>query len=83
MKNTIAYCGIDCESCKNYKQNMNCQGCKLEEKLIDDCPTKKCCVEIKIDYCNQCNTFPCQMMDEFYKTNPQREKALTTLLNLK
>ncbi len=80
--NNIAYCGIDCNTCKNYKQNANCQGCRVDETLLSDCFTIGCCREKNIDFCSQCATFPCTEMKEFYDSAPHRKKGFENLKSL-
>ncbi len=78
----IAYCGIDCNKCKNYKQNVNCQGCRVEEVLLSDCFTIPCCRAKNIEFCNQCDIFPCEKMKEFYESAPRRKKGYENLTKL-
>ncbi len=78
----IAYCGINCTECKNYRQNANCKSCREEELLIDDCTTKKCCVKKDIDFCSECKIFPCEQMQVFYKSNAFRQKGYQILLEM-
>ncbi len=77
------FCGIICSDCKNYKKNMNCQGCLNEKNLLIDCPTRSCIFKRGIDICSQCEDFPCKMMNEFYNDgNPNHKKAYVNLIDL-
>jgi len=62
----LSFCGIYCGRCKNYKQNMNCQGCRNELELLLDCPTRMCAMEKGLLHCGQCENFPCIELSEFY-----------------
>ena len=62
----LSYCGIFCGRCKNYKKNMNCQGCRNETELLDDCPTRVCAEKKGFLHCGQCAEFPCVELNEFY-----------------
>ncbi len=79
MKYINSYCGINCKECKNYLKNVNCRGCKKEEVLIEDCPTKKCCIEKNIIHCGECLTFPCEMMKSFYDSTEFRKNGFSVL----
>jgi len=63
----LSYCGIYCGSCKNYKQNMNCMGCRYEESMVDDCPTRACAIDRGLVHCGECAEFPCAVLKEFYE----------------
>ena len=79
----IAYCGIDCQKCKNYKKNMNCAGCRHELELLEDCPTRICCSEKGFLHCSECNEFPCEELKCFYNDgNPLHLQAFETLKSL-
>ncbi len=62
----LSYCGIDCGGCKNYKENYNCSGCRYEKEMVDDCPTRACCIEKELLHCGECNEFPCDVLKGFY-----------------
>ena len=62
----ISFCGIDCKKCTNYKQNMNCQGCRDERELLSDCPTRICANEKGLVHCGDCEVFPCEELINFY-----------------
>jgi len=80
---TLSYCGIDCGKCKNYKQNMNCAGCRNEEELIADCPTKACAVEKGLLHCGECEDFPCKELEEFYNSgSAMRKEAYENMLKI-
>lgn len=64
---TLAFCGIYCGGCKNYKENANCMGCRYEETLVDDCPTRSCAMAKGLLHCGECGDFPCPTLKEFYE----------------
>jgi hypothetical protein len=64
---TLAYCGLFCGGCRNYKENANCAGCRYEEKLVDDCPTRACAMKKDLLYCGDCADFPCPNLKAFYE----------------
>lgn len=63
---TLSFCGIYCGGCKNYKENMNCMGCRYESELIKDCPTRTCAIGKSLLYCGDCENFPCSELNDFY-----------------
>jgi hypothetical protein len=62
----LAYCGLFCGGCRNYKENLNCMGCRLEENLVDDCPTRACAAAKNLVHCGECDEFPCAGLQAFY-----------------
>ena len=72
----LSYCGIFCGDCKNFKKNMNCQGCRNEPTMVDDCPTRTCAVSRNLLHCGECKEFPCEELDKFYNDgSPQHLSA--------
>ncbi len=44
----------------NYFASENCKGCRNEQcKLFKDCGVRRCHQEKQIDFCYQCDEFPC------------------------
>jgi len=44
----------------NYFASENCQGCRQEQcKLFKECGVRPCHQEKQVDYCYQCDDFPC------------------------
>ncbi len=66
MKDLLSYCGLYCGGCKNYKENANCQGCREEPEMVNDCQTRSCAVLKGLLHCGECVDFPCAILDEFY-----------------
>jgi hypothetical protein len=71
---TLAFCGLYCGGCKNFKENMNCLGCRYEENLVNDCPTRLCAIEKGLRYCGECKEFPCPLLKEFYEDGFRHHK---------
>jgi len=59
-------CGTMCSEC-GYKEKMNCQGCISIEKPFwgEKCDVKSCCEYKELDYCGQCEEFPCDLLNSF------------------
>jgi len=86
MKNfeELAYCGMFCGSCKNYKKGANCLGCRNEDKLLSDCPTRVCTFEKGLIHCGECFEFPCKILKEFYEDGiPHHSTAYQNILRIK
>ena len=62
----LSYCGIYCGACTNFKKNMNCLGCRNEQSLVDDCPTRDCAIGRGLLHCGECVEFPCKILNDFY-----------------
>jgi len=79
----LSYCGVYCGSCRNYKKNMNCQGCRSETKLVDDCPTRACAIKRELLHCGECGEFPCKTLNDFYNDgNPMHLAAYHNMLDI-
>ena len=66
MNSLIAYCGVDCSTCTDYR-NEKCPGCRQTDwSDTDVCLPVKCCRERKISICGECPAFPCGEMSDFY-----------------
>lgn len=73
--NLIAPCGMNCGICYAFLRDKNkCPGCRkynAEEPItIAGCKIRNC-EELKFEYCNQCQHFPCDKikhMDKRYRT---------------
>jgi hypothetical protein len=61
----------------DYLASANCRGCRKEQcKLFTDCGVRPCHQEKQVDYCYQCDEFPCDrtnfdepMYQRWVKTN--------------
>lgn len=57
-------CGAYCTDCPNYigKKEPSCAGC-IETQgnpWWGECALSKCTLDHKVEYCGQCNEFPCE-----------------------
>lgn len=59
-------CGILCSEC-GFKDQMNCKGCMNITKPFwgEICPIKKCCEDKEKLHCGQCESFPCDILNQF------------------
>lgn len=80
---TLSYCGVYCGTCGNYKQNLNCAGCRNEPEMVDDCPTRACAIERGLLHCGECDDFPCKVLSGFYNDgNPKHLAAYHNMLDI-
>ncbi len=83
MENMIAYCGVNCAECPDYR-NKVCPSCKKTQWKEDDiCMPVKCCREKKIEFCAQCDTFPCADMKEFYEESEGHKQAYCLMCSMR
>lgn len=81
---TLSFCGIYCGGCGNYKENMNCTGCRYEQELVNDCPTRTCAIYRGLVHCGECESYPCGELDSFYRDgNPTHELAYKNMIEIK
>ena len=53
IKATIAPCGLCCETCfAHVSRNEQC-------KLFENCGVRPCHQDMEVDFCYQCDEFPC------------------------
>ena len=85
----IAVCGLDCvnECGLLYKRCDGCRGDRAKHWSAS-CWILKCCVDDKgLEFCNKCEDFPCQKLEEWagkssrYTVALNRLKDMQTLLN--
>ncbi|MBE6023725.1 MAG: DUF3795 domain-containing protein [Cellulosilyticum sp.] len=59
-------CGILCSEC-TYREQMNCKGCTEIKKPFwgESCQVKTCCETKNQIHCGTCETFPCNVLNEF------------------
>jgi hypothetical protein len=80
----LSLCGLYCGGCKNYKENYNCMGCRNEKELVDDCPTRACCIDKGLLHCGLCEDFPCGILNDFYTDGMKHhELAFKNMLDIK
>ncbi|AKA70399.1 DUF3795 domain-containing protein [Clostridium scatologenes] len=70
----------------NYLKNKPlefCPGCRLENKC-GECTIRDCAIEKKVEYCSQCNDFPCDKLKKFSNDGkPHHGEAISNLNMLK
>ena len=75
MEMLIAYCGVDCGECADHKEGV-CPSCRLTAWKEDDmCMPVRCCREKGIEYCGECEGFPCGDMAAFYEESESHKEA--------
>lgn len=63
---------------------MNCMGCRYEEELVNDCPTRSCAINKDLLHCGECEEFPCSELSDFYQDGvPHHELALQNILRIR
>ena len=66
---------------KHYDQFKNnpledCPGCRLENNC-GECKIRDCAIERNVDYCIQCEMYPCKLIDAFaHDGKPHHEEVL-------
>jgi hypothetical protein len=67
-------------------QDIRCLGCKGDraKHWSPDCPILRCCVDEKgLEFCYQCQVFPCGKLNEWAKEDNRYEEALSRLKKMK
>jgi hypothetical protein len=80
--NMMAYCGTYCETC-DWKDKMNCKGCKLERAnpFWGVCKVASCAIRRGFPHCGQCPNLPCQQLKEAFN-NPEHGDSGERMENL-
>lgn len=78
----MAYCGTYCETC-DWKERMNCNGCKLEQghPFWGSCSVALCAIGHSYDHCGQCKQIPCEGLSAAFN-NPEHGDTGERLTNL-
>lgn len=83
MIHLIAYCGVDCSACADFK-NKICPSCRETEwKENDMCMPVQCCKDRGIEICAECSDFPCDQMEAFYEESDSHKDAYCRMLEFK
>lgn len=75
----IAYCGFNCLLCPLYekepKNEFKCGGC-IDKPIsyCKNCEIKKCAENKGLENCGECETFPCEKLDQI---TPSTKEYLT------
>jgi hypothetical protein len=67
-------------------EDFHCSTCRgeLSECWTKECWIRSCCVDDKnLDFCYQCQDFPCKGLEEWANKNKRYMRALITLKNMK
>ena len=67
-------------------EDIHCEGCKGDRSKhwSPDCPILKCCVDEKgLQFCSQCEDFPCKMLIEWAKGGERYREAIERLKRMK
>jgi hypothetical protein len=67
-------------------EDIRCAGCKSDrtKHWSPDCWILKCCADDKgLEFCNECNEFPCAKLVEWSKTDKGYAAALNRLKEMK
>ncbi len=79
----IAYCGVNCAECTDYKCHM-CEGCKATEwEEGNTCMPVDCCRKRNIPFCAKCYEFPCEDMKAFYEESETHREAFKLMCEIK
>ena len=79
--NELAPCGVYCGACPSF--NKTCLGCASEDKTQDrcskwGCKIRNCCYNLKrLDYCVNCEQFPCKIFDKKLRSTHQDDPRFT------
>lgn len=80
----LSFCGLFCGGCKNYKENFNCMGCRNEKELVNDCPSRSCCINKGLLHCGECSDFSCNILNDFYNNDvPHHQLAYKNMIMIK
>jgi len=66
-------------------EDFHCNGCRDAENCwSEDCWIRDCCVRDKrLDYCFECQVFPCKKLKEWANQNFKYKEALSNLKKMK
>ncbi|MFC1998376.1 DUF3795 domain-containing protein [Chloroflexota bacterium] len=73
-------CGVYCAACPSYDKT--CNGCgsgdeSQKRRSKWGCKTRVCCLDTKnLQFCNQCEDFPCKVYLKKLPDSPPRRQAL-------
>ncbi len=63
-------------------RDVRCKGCRsdIEDLWNKNCKIRQCCIEEKkLDFCNECNKFPCELLVDWSKKDKKNIEALAWL----
>lgn len=70
-------CGLLCGDCA-YQAQTGCKGCVNIAKPFwgDSCPVKSCCETKGLAHCGQCESFPCETLNQFAYDEKQGDQGM-------
>lgn len=82
-KNMIAICGMNCTVCYKHlltkKYAKKCNGCKYGDETLPEhcrkCKIKDCAKNKNLEYCFECEEYPCKWIKNLDKSYKQRYKT--------
>lgn len=81
--NLMSYCGTYCGACE-WKEKMNCQGCKKHagEVFWGTCKIASCAISKNLSHCGECEQLPCEKLTAAHNTEGHSDNG-ERLTNLK
>lgn len=72
----MAYCGTYCETC-DWKEKMNCKGCKAHagEVFWGSCKIAVCSIEKGLNHCGECPDLPCEKLESAFNDPEHGDKG--------
>lgn len=66
-------------------EDIRCNGCKTEVKSVycQNCDIRKCAESKGIEFCFECDEFPCEMLQNFVRDFAHHRPALINLKSIK
>jgi len=84
LNEMMAYCGTYCGTC-DWKEKMNCKGCKKCEgsPFWGKCKIALCAIEKGYTHCGECKDVPCGMLNDAFnnKEHSDNGERLQNLIN--
>ena len=76
----VAVCGMNCKVCYKHlavgKYAKSCNGCKFQDETLPNscrnCKLVDCANKTKVDYCYECELFPCKLIKNLDKSYIKR-----------
>ncbi len=69
-----------------FPESINCYGCTTEGKprfyyCENLCEIRKCATSKGVKNCGECKSYPCAMLEDFFKNAPQAKENIESLKN--
>lgn len=82
-KKMVAICGMNCTVCYKHlitkKYAKKCNGCKYDDETLPEhcrkCKIKDCAKNKNLEYCFECEEYPCKWIKSLDKSYKQRYKT--------